>query len=275
MTDIAVIILTKDEQLHIGRCLGRLLLLEPSQVFVVDCYSTDGTQAIVGKFGATIVEHEWPGNQAAQFQWALDNLPIGTGWILRLDADEYLTNDLIAEIKEKLPHIENDVDGIVLKRRHVVGWLNNRWVKRGMYPTRILRLFRKGRGRSDMKLMDEHIVVEGRVVEFVNDFVDHSMISFTEWKSKHRSYAKREAQSYLSGEKSTGAKAFKKNAYYKIPPYIRAFGYFSFRYFFRLGFLDGYAGWMWHFWQGLWYRWLVDREIGKLHKTTCAREMDL
>ena len=48
---------------------------------------------------------------------------------------------------------------------------------------------------------------------------------------------------------------------YRLPPYLRAFAYFAYRYFFRLGFLDGRAGWMWHFWQGLWYRLIVDKEI--------------
>ena len=274
MTDIAVIILTKDEKLHIGRCLERIAALSPRQVFVVDCFSTDGTQTIVeewqnDKIGQTnfiisVVEHEWPGNQAAQFQWALDNLPIETKWILRLDADEYLTDELIAEIKDKLPQMDDDVDGVVFKRRHVVGWLGNRWIKRGMYPTKILRLFRKGYGRSDMKIMDEHIFVQRRVVEFEHDFVDHSLISFEEWREKHRNYAKREAQSCLSGERSTGEKAAKKDAYYKLPPYIRAVAYFCIRYFLKLGFLDGLTGFRWHFWHALWYRWMVDREIGKM-----------
>ena len=251
-TDISAIILTKDEKLHIARCLERLEPLNPRQIFVVDCFSTDETKSIVESFISSLqlqletptinfVEHEWPGNQAAQFQWALDNLPIDAKWILRLDADEYLTDELIVEIKEKLPKVEDGVDGVVLKRRHVVGWLNNRWIKRGMYPTRILRLFRRGHGRSDLKIMDEHIVVDGKVVEFDNDFVDHSLISFEDWKAKHRGYARREAQSYLSGERSTGEKAAKKDAYYKLPPYFRAFAYFCYRYFLRLGFLDGYA----------------------------------
>ena len=268
-TDISVIILTKDEKLHIGRCLAQLSDLNPRQILVVDCFSTDGTQSIARRFGAVVIEHQWPGNQAAQFQWALDNLPFEAKWILRLDADEYLTDELIAEIKEKLPQIEDGIDGVVLKRRHVVGWLNNRWIKRGMYPTRILRLFRKGRGRSDLKLMDEHIVVEGQVVEFDHDFVDHSLISFADWEVKHCGYAKREAQSYLSGERSTGAKAAKKDAYYKLPRYFRAVIYFCIRYFLKLGFLDGLAGFRWHFWQGLWYRWIVDREIGRMKGKQC------
>ena len=264
MVDVSVIILTKNEQLHIKRCLERLVPLAPRQIFIIDCFSTDGSDKLAAEMGATVVQHKWPGNQAVQFQWALDNLPVEAKWILRLDADEYLTDELIAEIKERLPQIEDSVDGVVLKRRHVVGWLNNRWIKHGMYPTRILRLFRRGHGRSDLKIMDEHIVVEGRVVEFDNDFVDHSLIPFADWQAKHRSYAKREAQSCHSGERSTGEKAAKKDAYYKLPPYLRALAYFCIRYFLKLGFLDGLPGFRWHFWQGLWYRWLVDCEIGRL-----------
>ena len=266
MTNISVLILQKNEALHIKRCLEKLAPLEPRQIFVVDCFSTDGSDKTVAEMGATVVYHEWLGNQAAQFQWALDNLQIESSWILRLDADEYLTDELIEEIKDKLSRIEDDVGGVVLKRRHIVGWLNNSWVKRGMYPTKILRLFRKGYGRSDMKIMDEHIVVERKVVEFDYDFVDHSLITFDEWREKHRTYAKREAQSYLLGEHSTGEKAAKKDAYYKLPRYFRTLLYFCVRYFLKGGFLDGRAGWRWHFWQGLWYRWIVDREIGRMKR---------
>ena len=98
-TDLAVIILQKNEKLHIKRCLEKLAPLAPRQIFVVDCFSTDGSNKIAAEMGAAVVQREWPGNQAAQFQWALDNLPIESSWILRLDVDEYLTDELIEENK--------------------------------------------------------------------------------------------------------------------------------------------------------------------------------
>ena len=267
MTDVTVIVLVGNEERHIARCLDKLAALEARQIVVVDSGSKDRTKAIVFEkivqYG--VIEyhnHQWPGNQAAQFQWALDNLSIESGWILRLDADEYLTDELVDEIKVRLPQIK-DADGVVLKRRHVVGWLGDAWVKRGMYPTRILRLFRRGKGRSDMKLMDEHIVVDGKVVEFDHDFVDHSLISFEEWKAKHRGYAKREAMSQLSGEKSTGKQAAKKAAYYKLPRYFRAVIYWAVRFFLKGAILEGPKAWRWCWWHALWYRWLVDIEIGR------------
>ena len=256
MTNISVIILQKNEALHIMRCLEKLAPLEPRQIFVVDCFSTDGSDKTAAKMGATVVQREWPGNQAAQFNWALDNLKIESGWILRIDADEWLTQELIDEIKARLSSIDKDVDGVVLKRRH---YFSGSWVKYGTYPTRILRLFRTGKARYDDRMvMDEHLVVAGNVVEFENDFVDESLIPFSVWQAKHRAYAKREAQMAISGTANAN-----KRKYYKLPPYFRAVLYFCIRYFVKLGFLDGRAGWRWHFWQGLWYRWIVDREIAR------------
>lgn len=113
--------------------------------------------------------------------------------------------------------------------------------------------------------MDEHLVVDyGRNYKMKGGFVDHSLMPFAEWQAKHRDYARREAQDALAFAR--GELHFKpaKEAYYRMPRYLRAFIYFSIRYFIRLGFLDGYAGWMWNFWQGLWYRWIVDCEIGRM-----------
>ena len=149
------------------------------------------------------------------------------------------------------------VYGVVLKRRHYFG---GRWVRH--YPTRILRLFRTSRARyADNMVMDEHLVVKGKTVELDNGFVDESLISFEDWKEKPCGYAKREAQQAMEGLKSGVWTDPRKAKYYKLPPYFRALAYFCVRYFLKLGFLDGVAGWRWHFWQGLWYRWLVDREI--------------
>ena len=98
MLSLDVIILAKNESRHIARCLERLAPLEPRKVFVVDCFSTDDTKALAEARGATVVEHEWPGLYAVQFNWALDNLPLEADWILRLDADEYLYPDAIDEV---------------------------------------------------------------------------------------------------------------------------------------------------------------------------------
>ena len=275
MTDISIIILTKNEQLHIKRCLERLMPLEPRQTFIVDCFSTDNTKKIVNSFlelktpTPTIVlcEHAWPGNQAAQFNWALDNLPIEGQWVLRLDADEYLFPDTVEEVKGLLPKwngekvtaggLPPDVTSLSLS---LARYFCDRKIRFGNPEIELVRFFKFGFGRSSQSEMDEHIVTsEGTNYKLKGKFVDHSLISMDEWREKHRNYAKREARMAVSGSANAN-----KKLYYKLPPYLRAFAYFSYRYFLRLGFLDGLPGFRWHLWQGLWYRWLVDKEISKL-----------
>ncbi len=258
--DLSVVILTKDEELHLGRCLERLRPLNAKEIIVVDSGSRDKTEEIARAAGAKWVVHEWPGTQAKQFNWALDNVPIEGEWILRIDADEYLLPALIEEIKDRLCMGEVGENGFVIKRRHVVGWLGDRWVKRGMYPVKMLRLFRKGKGRSDLREMDEHIVIEGERGLLANDFVDHSLISQAEWKEKHLAYAKREAIQWAKGD--WGNKGF----YYRLPPYVRAVVYWMVRMFWRGAFFEGWTAWRWCAWHALWYRWMCDREIRKIKR---------
>ena len=276
MVDLAVIILTKNEKLHIARCLERLSPLEPRQIFVVDCFSTDETQGIVEDVSASlrlcvkIVEHEWPGLYAKQFNWALDNLPIEAKWVLRLDADEYLTSETIERLKEELPNLPADVTGLrlELKRRFMGGE-----IRHGTNGIRLLRIFKHGIGRCEERAMDEHILLsEGRCIDFDGAFYDDNLNTFEWWQEKHRGYAKREAMDAISlfnnpeRLKNPSATDRKKIKYYKLPRYLRAVAYFCIRYFLKLGFLDGLAGFRWHFWQGLWYRWIVDLEIGRMKR---------
>lgn len=267
MTDITVIILVGQEKLHIRRCLERLKPLNARQIFVVESQPSDGTHEIAVEMGAKTIFNKWPGNQAKQFNWALDNLTVNAGWILRLDADEYLYPDTIEELKTLLPKWDGvNVTGgglpqcvtslSLCRARYFCG----KRIRFGNPEVELVRLFKFGYGRSSQSEMDEHIVTtEGRNLKLKGMFADDSLMPMDEWREKHRNYAKREARMAVS----CNANANKK-LYYKLPPYLRAFAYFSYRYFFRLGFLDGYAGWMWHFWQGLWYRCLVDKEISEL-----------
>lgn len=268
MTDLTVIILTKNEQLHIGRCLDRLMPLEPRQIFIVDCFSTDDTKSIVESFtppfphsstpSLRFIEHAWPGNQALQFNWALDSLKIAAKWVLRVDADEYLSDDLIQETKDFIANPPEDVSLVELPLART--WMQQR-VRFGMPTVYIPRLFRYGLCRYGEREMDEKLVAsEGRTIRFEHPFIDDNLNDFAWWKAKHLNYAEREARQAISG--AHGNKAL----YYRLPPYLRAIAYWGARYFLFGGFLDGRAGWRWNWWQGLWYRWQVDHEIDKLRK---------
>ena len=281
MPDIAVIILIGQEKIHLKRCIEKLAALNPRQIFLVESQPDDGGVALAketaARFGLRLetMYHKWPGLYAKQFNWALDQLEVkcekaknvggqNPSWVLRLDADEYLTQETCAKLKNELPQIPEDVTGlnIELKRKFCGGEICH-----GTTGIRQARIFRYGIGRCEERSMDEHIVLaSGRMIDFDGAFYDDNLNNMDWWRNKHRGYAKREAADALAF--ACGEIRFKpaKEAYYKAPRYFRAFAYFCIRYFLKGGFLDGYAGWMWNFWQGLWYRWLVDVEIGKMNK---------
>lgn len=277
MLDLTVIILTKDERLHIARCLENVNQIA-KKVYVVDCHSSDGTQQIAHEHGAEVVEHDWPGNQAEQFNWALDNLPIDTEWILRLDADEYLLPELIQEIKDRLSTVPNEVTGIIFKRRHI---FLDKWMKGGIYPVKLLRAFRTGHARYEQRMMDEHItLLDGQTVEFDNDFCDHNLNNLSWFCKKHIDYAVREAAEMLNAELNLSGhnandsaltnqakeKRRKKESYAKNPLFWRSFAYFLYRYIVKGGWRDGKEGFIFTFIQGWWYRTLVDAKIYEIKK---------
>lgn len=284
MTDITVIILTYNEEIHIKRCLENVRNFA-SKVYVIDSFSNDKTVEIAKEMGAEVVPHKWPGNQAEQFNWALRNIQIDTEWVFRLDADEYLLPELIDEIKQKTVALPDNISGITFKRRHI---FLNKWMKRGTYPVKILRMFRYGKAVCEQRLMDEHIqLLEGENIEFENDFVDHNLNDISWWLQKHIGYATREAAELLDVEFSitnnnsaarllspqTLRKRKLKLKYAKQALFWRSFAYFCYRYFFKLGFTEGKEGFLWHYMQGWWYRTLVDSKILEVKKE-CGRNKE-
>lgn len=280
--DISVVILTYNEELHIGRCLDNVSLFA-KDIFIIDSFSTDRTLQIVKEYPNVIVlQNKWENNYAKQFNWGLEHAPIKTEWVLRLDADEYLLPELIEELNERLDTLDDDITGIIFNRRH---YFMDKWMKRGIYPVKLLRLFRLSKGICEQRLMDEHIqLLEGKAIEFKYDFVDHNLNDLSWFCHKHVNYAIREAVDLLDIEygltgldlrsvKSGISKQalIKRNIKYKYakqPLFWRSFFYFCYRYFYRGACLDGKVGFIWTFMQGWWYRTLVDAKIFEI-KTLC------
>ena len=198
MTDLSVIILTFNEELHIRRCLENVRQIT-GNIYVVDSFSTDRTKEIATEMGATVIEHKWPGNQAEQFNWALDNLPIPTKWVMRLDADEYITPELLEEISIKLPNVNEDVSAIVLPLgRAFMGKLLKHGIVNGI---RMIRIFRFGKARYEYRLMDEHLTVPtGEIITFKNKFIDDNRMPIRHFIDKHNAYSSREAALLLDAE---------------------------------------------------------------------------
>ena len=128
--------------------------------------------------------------------------------------------------------------------------------------------------------MDEHIVVDGgRTIRIHEDIIDKNNKDLTFWTDKHNHYASREVQDILNkqspptglahervrasltGQQDAARRWLKDRIYLRMPLFVRPFLYFFYRYFLRLGFLDGKQGLIFHFLQGFWYRFLVDAKI--------------
>ena len=184
---VVAIILTLNEAKHLPRCLASLNG-SVNQVLVVDCFSTDGTLQIAQEHGARVVQRAWV-NYARQFNWALTQLDEDTDWILRIDADEYLTPELVTEIKTNLLSVSVGIDGIFCDRRMT---FQGKLIRHGgVFPVRVLRLFRYGRGECENRWMDEHIKVAGPTINFGGELIDDNLNSLTWWTDKHNKYASR------------------------------------------------------------------------------------
>lgn len=281
---ITAVILTFNEERHIARALQSVAALA-DQCVVVDSGSTDRTVAIARAAGAKVLVHPFV-NQAQQFNWALDQLETGTDWVLRLDADEIVTPELAAQIKSRLNDLPPDVRGVSLNRRIIFMGRPIRWG--GIFPVKVVRLFRSGYARSEDRWMDEHIVCNGRVVsDFAGEIHDINLTPLDGWIAKHNAYASREVVELLDAEigflrrrytpeQNFGKQAMvkrwlKTHVYSRLPRGIRPLTYFIFRYLVCLGFLDGQEGAAFHILQGFWYRYLVDMKLREVKSYMQAR----
>ena len=266
---LSVIVLTYNEQANLPACLESLAGLACT-IFVVDSGSSDGTVALAERLSAVVSHHSFE-NYAAQRNWALDNLPIQTPWVLNLDADERLTPELRDEIKGLLEECPDDVSGFLLRRRTV---FMGRWIRYGgHYPSYHLRLFRQGAGRCETRRYDQHFIASGHVGRLRNDYIDIVASSLHTWTVRHAKWAAMEASESL-GAPQNGSQVIPavlgnpiqrrqwwRNVYGRGPLFARALVYWLYRYFIRLGFLDGKEGMIFHLLQGFWFRFLVDAMI--------------
>lgn len=268
--DLTIIILAFNEEKHIARCIESVRGIA-NRVVVVDSFSKDRTINIARELGADVLQNQWI-NHSVQFNWALNHAIINTQWVMRLDADEVATQLFCDSISSLLPGLPASVAGVTVNRRI---YFLGKWIRYGgVYPAPMLRVWRTGRGKCENRWMDEHIIVDGKIVHANGDICDVNLNNLTWWSNKHNLYASNEAIDILqvhelntpglhAGMNSNAKRKrwVKENIYKKIPLGLRAFAYFLYRYFFALGFIDGKAGLLFHFLQGFWYRFLVDAKI--------------
>lgn len=260
-----VVILTYNESIHIARAINNVKDWA-DKVIVLDSYSQDNTVEIAQNFGVDIIYRKFD-DYKNQRQYAIDYCKNITEWMLFLDADEYLLEETKSEINLKIK-IDNDIVGYYISFRFI---FMGKWIKYGgYYPVYIMRLFKPKTAELDESI-NEHIRLTGFVQKLKNDFVDHNLKSITFWIDKHNKYTSLEAQDLWNlkarKNKSIGLrfriqaerkKWIRQNIWNHLPLLLKPFLYFIYRYFFRLGFLDGKEGFIYHLLQGGWRYFLVD-----------------
>ena len=253
MQSLTAIILTRNEEKNIGECLKSIQGFA-SRAVVVDCGSTDGTVDIAKSLGAEVIFHEFS-YYAAQFNWAIDNANIDTEWILRL---------------------AGEVNGITMES---VFYFMGRPILHGLKKKRKMMIFRRGVGRIEDRKRDAHsILSHGRSASLKSRFLHYDFKDLSSYIKRYNWYAGREMQDYIAfkqgastevnTDKRIQAQRKKKfGLYYRAPRFIRAWLWFVYNYIFRLGFLDGREGFLFHYFECLWYRMLVDARIYEYEKT--------
>jgi glycosyltransferase involved in cell wall biosynthesis len=264
---VAVIILTYNEETNIAQALDSVAGWA-DELFILDSLSTDRTLELARPYGCHIAQNKFE-NYAKQRNHALDHLPITSEWVLFLDADEWLPDSLKNEISALIVTQPKE-NGFFINWRLI--WMG-RWIRRGYYPSSILRLFRQGKARCEDRAINEHLIVEGMTGHLHNDFIHEDRKGVTDWIAKHNGYATREAMELLNRRSAKdyqeidvrlfGTQAQRKRwlryrIWNRMPPLIRPFFYFFYRYILAGGFLDGRAAFIYHFLQALWYPLLID-----------------
>jgi len=246
---VSVMIFTLNEEIHLPSCLAAATWCD--DVIIIDSFSTDATEAIARAHGARFFQHAFTGF-GSQRNWALDNTSPRHEWILILDADERITEELRDEMARVVATSPAGVGAYRVKRRfHMWG----RWLRySSLYPSWVVRLIHRDRVRYIDRGHAETQQVKGDTLELEHDLIDENLKGIDEWLQRQARYAGREAahelaeearrpplRAILSGDPLT-RRAAVKSLGARIPG--RPLLYFLYAYIWRRGFLDGRDGLM-------------------------------
>ncbi len=266
---LLVAVLTKNEKENIEACLDSVLPLG-CPVLVVDSGSTDGTVELAEAKGAEVVFHPFE-SIARQRNWVLEEYGSGYDWILFLDADERLTEELALEISRLAPPESGGPFGYYIPRHFY--FLGRHLRHGGLSGSRVLRLLSPAKSSVvEQTRTLEYAKVDGPVASLSSPMIHENHKSLSAWILKHDWYSTREAEDEVAG---MGSKArpvsenpikarLTASVVRRIPPLLRPFLTFAYTYFFQLGFLDGREGLIYHFLHDFWYPLLTAAKIYEL-----------
>jgi len=265
---IKVIIITHNEEKHLSRSIVSALKIT-DDIVVLDSFSSDATVSIAAHYGAEVLERKFI-SHSDQLNWLLNYYSDFDGWFFRLDADEFLSDDLVSSINS-VNNISANV--VAFQVRRVIHFLG-KGLRFGGNSHRVIRMFKSGYAHFHQTLMDEHVIPSGKVLNLKGDLIDQDLKGIDYWIEKHLKYAALEARKFMHERKSEkpllkGSARLSylyKRFYYMFPIGVRPVLYFIYRYIFRLGFLSGFQGFVFCFLHAFWYRLIVDLKIRSLRE---------
>jgi len=222
MNKISTVVLTKNEETNIERCLKSALTLS-DEIIVVDSLSDDRTVEIAKKFTDKVYLNPWPGFSE---QRSFSLTKTSHDWILWLDADEEMSQELVEEIQ----NLKFEQDGYYIPRLvHYLG----RWIKHcGWYPDHTLRLFNKHKGCFSGTLVHESFTLTGTTGKLKNPILHYPYRDIAHHLTKMNSYTDLSA-------KEMNRKGKKKSLF---AAFFHSFFRFIKMYIIKRGFLDGSQG---------------------------------
>lgn len=231
---LTAIITTLNEEQCIGDCLSALDFAD--ELMVVDSFSTDRTVEIARRHGARVLQHEYL-SPASQKNWAIPQAQ--HEWVLIVDADEVVTEELAEEVKRVVGELAaaearvgrgRDFVGYEIRRRNF--FLGHEIRRSGWQNDWVLRLFRRDQGRYLERQIHERLNVEGPPGRLRGRLVHHPYRTLDDYWRKLRRYAEwSAAQARREGRRASPL-------YMLVHPPLR----FLKTYLLQGGFLDGAPG---------------------------------
>ena len=226
---LSLVVITKNEEDNIEKCLGSAHGWA-DEIIVVDDESTDRTVELAEKYADKIL-HKKMENEGAHRNWAYAQAK--NEWVLSLDADERLTEELKDEIREVLPRTDKYIFGI--PRRNYLG---DYWMKHGgQYPSQQIRLFKKGCFRYEEASVHPQAFCEGgkkKKAYLTKDIIHYSYRDLEHFLTKLNNQTTLEAQKWVKDQRKM---SFGKAAWRTIDRFFRAF-------LGKKGYKDGFIGFM-------------------------------
>jgi glycosyltransferase involved in cell wall biosynthesis len=238
---VSVVIITKDEELAIERCVRSVAAYD--EIFVVDSHSSDRTAEIARSAGATVVPFTWNGQYPKKKQWALENLPLSHDWVLYLDGDEYSTPAFDAEAQRIMAAPEATAYDVPLDYVFLGKTLHHgHQVRKRILFNRHMCVWEP---LDDLSVenpfeMELHVqpTVDGPIGVTKESIVHDDLEPLAHYFDRHNRYSDWEA--VLRQKDSEAERTTRGMIWAKVP--FKSLVFFLYAYIFRLGFLDGQAG---------------------------------